>query len=74
MDQLYQKFSSLHIAKKLWNTEKAEEIAALQKGHQEALRDRDRMIDAQEFEIKVMTSCKSMTTICLLNFEQCFSP
>ena len=48
MDQLYNKFSSLHIAKKLWNTEKAEEIAALQKGHQEALRDRDRMIDAQE--------------------------
>ena len=52
MDQLYNKFSSLHIAKKLWNSEKAEEIAALQKGHQEALRDRDRMIDAQELEKK----------------------
>ena len=57
LDDLVKKFSSTHILKKHFQAEKEEEFAALKKEHEEDLRIKDRMIDAQELEIKVNKYC-----------------
>ena len=53
LDDLVKKFSSTHIMTTHLQSEKEEELAALRKEHEEDLRVNDRMIDAQESEIKV---------------------
>ena len=57
LDDFVNKFSSRHILKKHLHAEKEEEFAALKKEHEEDLRIKDRMIDAQESEIKVNKYC-----------------
>ena len=58
LDDLVNKFSSTHILKKHLQAVKEEELEALKKEHEEDLRIKDRMIDAQESEIKVNQYCQ----------------
>ena len=53
MNGIIHKFSTLKYAKKLWDEEKKEEIAVINKEHETILDDKHRMIEVQEQEIKV---------------------
>ena len=59
MNGIIHKFSTLKYAKKLWDEQKKEEIAAIDKEHETILDDKNRMIEVQEQEIKVKKSVKN---------------
>ena len=59
MNDIINKFSSLKYAKKLWDAQKKEEIAVIDKEHETILDDKNRMIEVQEQEIKVKKSVKN---------------
>ena len=56
MNGIIHKFSTLKYAKKLWDEQKKEEIAAIDKEHETILDDKNRMIEVQEQEMKLKKS------------------
>ena len=56
MNGIIHKFSTLKYAKKLWDEQKKEEIAAIDKEHETILDDKNRMIEVQEQEKNVKKS------------------